>query len=153
MRPGAGRRPRRLSAVPAPIEALKSDAAPAAVSPVVVQKPDGLKKPVSAMWDRFAPLATAQGTLVPAMVPEFEAMCELAVLQAMALKRFRREGFTEFGLKVERSYRGLTQRLEIKMRAFRLAPMGKEIAPTAKDKPLSPLERLKLQGQNLRAVK
>jgi hypothetical protein len=105
------------------------------------------------MWDRFAPLATAQCTLVPAMVPEFEAMCELAVLQAMALKRFRREGFTEFGLKVERSYRGLTQRLEIKMRAFRLAPMGKEIAPTAKDKPLSPLERLKLQGQNLRAVK
>lgn len=126
---------------------------PRSSEPSKVARPK-LSPAVRAVWDALAPQAVAQGTLVPATAFEFRTLCELAVEQKRCLKAYEAEGFTDLGMKMGAHYRGLTQRLETKLRAFRLAPMGRELAPPAgKEKPLSPLEQLKRQRQNLHAVK
>lgn len=135
--------------------ASQSASAPAvapAAAAAKVMRPK-LVPAVRAVWDALAPQATEQGTLVQATAFEFRVMCELVVEHRECLKALQKEKFTQLGLKIGAHYRGLTQRLETKMRAFKLAPMGKEIAPPAKDKPLTALERLKLKRQNLHAVK
>lgn len=112
-----------------------------------------LSPAVRAVWDALAPRAVEQGTLVPATAYEFRTLCELAVQQRECLKACQEEGFTEYGLKIGTHYRGLTQRLEGKLRAFKLGPMGKEIAAPAGEKPMTALERLKMKRQGLHAVK
>jgi hypothetical protein len=69
-------------------------------------------------------------TLVPATVEDFRVLCELTVEAAAVLRARRAVSWETHGPKLANVYRGLVQRLESKMRAFRLAPMGKEmVAP------------------------
>lgn len=111
---------------------------------VGVVRPD-MPDEVAAFWDVLAPLALEQGTLVPATALELKLTCEVAVQQRLALANIR----NGYG-----GYATLTKILEGKLRAFRLAPMGRELAPPAsKEKPLSPLEKLKQQRQSLHAIK
>lgn len=105
------------------------------------------------IWDELAPLAKAEGTLVDSTQAEFRALVELAVEHRRCHSKLLLLPAGEKGhLELLRIYLPLTQRLEGKMRAFRLAPMGKPIN-TEKDKPKSALDRLKEQRQNLHAVK
>lgn len=152
-RVGAGRKPWKNKArVIAGGEALSSEQSHASRVSSAVAKPK-LPKAVGDVWDELAPRATDQGTLVPETAFEFRTLCEIAVEQRKCLCAAEEEGFTQLGLKIGAHYRGLTQRLETKLRAFKLAPMGKEIVAPAKDKPLTALEKLKQQRQGIHAVK
>lgn len=108
---------------------------------------------VRRIWDELAGQATAAGTLVPGTMADFVEMCRLRAHTDDLYAAFLKEGYTDFGLKLERAYRGSVQRLETKMRAFRLAPIGKELASTGQEKPKSALEKLQAKSQQLRAVK
>src|SRR4051812_38999916 len=159
LRPNAGRKPWKHRAsvlrADAPVSPSHVPSAPPVLSvPAAVTKPDGLSAEVSLVWDVLASVATAEGTLVAATAYEFRELCELAVQQARVRDRFAAEPqITEFSLKLEKAYRGLTQRLEQKLRAFKLAPMGKEIAPAAgREKPKSALEQLKDRRKGLHVV-
>jgi hypothetical protein len=142
---GAGRRPQK-NAVP------WTDEKPAtrpAQAPVHAAEVPGVVRPemdadVGAFWDELAPLALEQGTLVPATALEFRLLCEVAVQQQRALRNIA----SGYG-----AYSNLTKILEGKLRSFKLAPMGKEIAAPPKEKPMTALERLKMKGRGLHAVK
>jgi hypothetical protein len=136
---------------PPVVEASKPDPVPVEAA-TVPRPPVDYAALVAGVERVLRPLALAEGTLVPATEFEFQALCQLAVEQARALQAFQAEGFTEFGLKLERAYRGLTQRLETKLRSFKLAPFGKEIVPAQAAKPKSALEQLKERAKSLRAV-
>lgn len=100
---------------------------------------------VGAFWDVLAPQALEQGTLIPATVLALKVVCELAVQQRLALANVK-DGYG--------GYAALTKMLQGELRAFKLAPMGRELAaPAGKEKPLSPLEQLKRQRQSIHAVK
>ena len=59
-------------------------------------------------------------------------LCVLEVECAEMLAARRLEGWTLVGVSLSREFRGLAQRLEAKRRAFKLAPMGKDmVAPEA----------------------
>lgn len=143
---GAGRKPQKnrvpwTDEPPAARPVVAAQAQPAETPGIVRPEMDA---DVGAFWDALAPLAAEQGTLVPATALEFRLLCEVAVQQQRALRNIA----SGYG-----AYSNLTKILEGKMRAFRLAPMGKEIAAPQKDKPMTALERLRLKGQGLHAVK
>lgn len=95
-----------------------------------VEVPDTLTPGELATWLVNAPYALAARTLTPATADEFADLCALEVEMAAVLVERRAEGWTNHGLALAREYRGLVQRVEAKRRAFRLAPMGKEmVAP------------------------
>lgn len=50
------------------------------------------------------------------------------------------------------AHRGMMQRVESGMAAFKLAPMGKAIAAPVKEKPKSALQQLQAQRPHIRAV-
>lgn len=144
---GAGRKPQENKTpwtdghVVPPAPAVAAPTMPAGLD---IARPE-MPADVGAFWDVFAPLALAQGTLVPATVYELKLTCEVAVQQQRALANIA----SGYG-----GYASLTKILEGKLRAFRLAPMGRELAPpSGREKPLSPLEKLKQQRQGIHAVK
>lgn len=114
---GVDRRGPRPEAPPAP--------APIAEVPV----PSGLTPSELAAWLVNAPLALEARTLTPATADEFASLCTLEAEMADVLLERRQEGWSEHGLALAREFRGLVQRVEAKRRAFRLAPMGKEMVP------------------------
>lgn len=121
--------------------------------PPPIEPPKDLTPAERQAWEVLAPAATAAGTLVATTAADFRELCRLHVHVAQAHAEFTKVGWNEYGLKLERAYRGAVQRLEAKMRAFRLAPIGKEIAPPAQEKPKSALEILQAQRAKLVAVK
>lgn len=94
-----------------------------------VERPRDLPADQVAVWERWAPMAMAQRTLVPETVGDFRALCELETERASVLAARQAEGWTDVGLRLAAAYRGLVQRIESKARAFRLAPIGKEMMP------------------------
>ena len=98
---------------------------PAPVASVDV--PAGLTPAELAAWLVTAPHALAARTLTPATADDFTALCALEVEMAAVLTERRAEGWTARGLALAKEYRGLVQRVEAKRRAFKLAPMGKEM--------------------------
>lgn len=156
-RVGAGRKPksRTLHAVHGTTSEASNQGhgaeTTAAAGPVT--PPKGLSKPELEAWRLLAPAAIAAGTLVATTAADFRELCRLHVHVEAAHAEFQKVGWNEYGLKLERAYRGAVQRLEAKMRAFRLAPIGKEIAPAAEEKPQSALEKLHAQRASLRVVK
>jgi hypothetical protein len=128
-------------------------ATPAAPAPAggAVSKPKGLSRHAGRLWDELAPHAEREGTLTPAKAFEFAELCELAAELVLTRKAYQKEkAFTELKLKLGREYRGQIQRLEVKFRAFNLAPTGKEVA-TPDEKPKSTLQRLR-ERRGLHAV-
>jgi hypothetical protein len=117
-----------------------------------VPKPEVSKK-VAAVWDELAGRATAEQTLTASTVSEFVSLCELTVQHRACLAALEKAGIdSDKGLGLARVYATLTQRVEGKMRAFRLAPMGKPLGST-QEKPKTALERLRDQRQGIHAVK
>jgi hypothetical protein len=98
---------------------------------VVVEPPDTLTPGELAAWLVNAPHAAAAGTLTAATADDFAALCALEVEMVAVLAERRLEGWTNYGLALAREYRGLVTRVENKRRAFRLAPMGKEMVASA----------------------
>ncbi len=108
-------------------------AAPAAVAPsplVKVEAPKILTEKERAVWDELAPHALVARTLTPATVADCVDLCRLTVEMHEVLTERRAEGWTTRGMFLAKEYRGLVQRVEGKRRAFRLAPIGKELIPT-----------------------
>ena len=140
-RQGAGRKPKnaqeRWLTGGADRRAPKPDGAPEVAPasdgdhPAV---PAGLTPGELAIWLTTAPLAVQAGTLTAATVDDFHALCTLQVEMDAVLEERRAEGWTPRGLQLAREYRGLVTRVEGKRRAFRLAPMGKELVTFEKPK-------------------
>lgn len=82
-----------------------------------------------AVWDELAPLALASRTLTPGTAGDLAMLCTLEVEMAEVLRERRAEGWTTRGMFLAKEFRGLVQRVEAKRRAFKLAPMGKDMIP------------------------
>lgn len=150
-RSGAGRP--RISAVPARRRHEAEKGADPVAPQVVQDAPVATSAGFLTIWNDLAPRATAEGTLVESTQAEFRAMVELAVEHRRCHKALTEASTGQDSyLGLLRIYLPLTQRLEAKMRAFRLAPMGKPIA-TEKPKQKSALDRLKEQRHTLHAIK
>ena len=101
-----------------------------AVRVVVPPAPMRLTEPVKGVWEHLAPFAAAALTLTPATALDFEELCHLVCEMRDCRMARQAAGWNDDGLKFAAPYRGLVQRVEAKMRAFKLAPIGKEMAPT-----------------------
>jgi hypothetical protein len=126
--------------------------------------PADLAKDLQPIWQELAPLALARGTLTAEHVPRFRLLCNAVFWERRWSARILEEGdvyiaVTVDGAGQERqvfkphaligSHRGMMQRVEAGMIAFRMAPTGKAVV-MAKEKPKSELE--KLQARKLRAI-
>lgn len=132
-----------------------------------VARPSDLTAEQRAVWDRLAPLALAQRTLTPQTVERFRLLCQAIVMeQAMAAKLLA-EGWTYTAVTIDGSgqeretlkahplcgpHRGMMQRVESGMVAFRLAPTGRPLADDNEARPKSALETLQAQ-RRIHAVK
>lgn len=143
-RAGAGRKQRqpKVPTVSAPVVA-------AVVSPSGVVRPD-LPADAVAVWHALAPLAVQAGTLTPGTAYAFAEMCSLAVWQKKVQAELEAQGLTDAGMRVGKVYLAASHQLDLKMKAFRIAPDGKPIVAVDAPKPKSALEKLKEQGRSLR---
>jgi hypothetical protein len=114
---------RRRAAAPAARPTVPSTPLP----PVPI--PAGLSGAEQAVWQRDAPLALAARTLTPGTAADFAVLCALEVEMVEVLAARREEGWTTRGMFLAKEFRGLVQRVEAKRRAFKIAPMGKEMVP------------------------
>jgi hypothetical protein len=96
-----------------------------------VHEPKELTREAAAVWRELAPYAMAARTLTTATAHDMRELCEMVVEMRGVLEARRLAGWTDDGLKLAKEYRGLVQRVEGKMRAFRLAPIGKEMTEAA----------------------
>lgn len=130
-----------------------------------VPVPADLTSEELAVWQELAPHAREQRTLIPATSSRFRLLCRAVVLERKYEAKILEDGLTYLAVTVDGSgqeretlkahplcgaHRGMMQRVESGMVAFRLAPLGKPLAATAVEKPKSALEQL--QSRNLRAV-
>lgn len=123
--------------------------APALQAAKQIPRPAGLSKNVRKLWKELAPLATAARTLTLETRRAFVDMLVAIDVRTRVLLELELAGFTYtdgFGnpkahpLLVQ--YRGLMVRVETSMRAFRIAPMGKEmIAEEAPADPFAEFDR------------
>jgi hypothetical protein len=124
-RVGAGRKPkaapRTISENPAPVPAIESNLA--------LQPPTSLSTAECTLWQALAPHAIAAGTLDASTAEDFKVLIALTVEASELLAARRAAGLNDKGLKFATAYRHTVQRLESKMRAFKLAPIGKQIRP------------------------
>lgn len=92
-----------------------------------VAQPASLSPEEALIWQTLAPLACAARTLTEATSGDLAVLCALEVELAEVKKERRLEGWTTRGMFLAKEFRGLVQRVEAKRRAFRLAPIGKEM--------------------------
>jgi hypothetical protein len=145
--PGTGRKPNEELAEAVPVEV-----------------PEDLLASEQAVWMRLAPKALQRGTLTPETVERFRLLCRAVVMEQAMAAKIEVDGWTYLDVSVDGAgvqhekvrahplcgpHRGMMQRVEAGMTAFRLAPTGRPIV-TTKEKPKSALE--KLQARRLRAV-
>lgn len=129
-----------------------------------VDMPGGLSDGERAAWDELAPKALQRGTLTTETAARFVLFCRAVVMERSMAAKILADGWTYIAVTVDGSgqereslkahplcgaHRGMMQRVEAGMLAFRLAPVGKVIV-AAKEKKQNPLE--KLQEKRLRAV-
>ena len=133
-RPGAGRKPKDRQQRWLDGGADRRGGKPAGAPEVPptsrgepVEVPEALTPAELAIWLVTAPYAQAAGTLTPATADDFHALCTLQVEMEAVLIERRAAGWTPHGLSLAREFRGLVARVEGKRRAFKLAPMGKEM--------------------------
>jgi len=104
---------------------------------------------VDAVYDELAPLAVAQGTLIPATEYEFRELCDLVVMHRQTRERLRRMRTVDAKWhQLQRTFDMLTRRLETKLRSFCLAPMGRALVepPAAAQTPLDVLRGRRRAG-------
>jgi hypothetical protein len=130
-----------------------------------VPEPVDLTDDERVVWQELAPHAQAQRTLTAATATRFRLLCRAVVLEGKYEAKILADGLTYIAVTVDGAgneretlkahplcgaHRGMMQRVESGMVAFRLAPIGKPLANVPEEKPKSALE--KLQARNLRAV-
>lgn len=132
-----------------------------------VAPPVGLAEDQVAVWTRLAPLAVAQKTLTATTSERFRLLCKAIVMEASMADKIATDGWTYISTTVDGAgneretlkahplcgpHRGMMQRIEAGMVAFKLAPIGKALSQPVKEKPQSALERLQARA-NIRSVK
>lgn len=152
-RPGMGRKPEE--------QVTDTEALPP------VDPPDWMELDVRKVWDGLELLARQQRTLSADTAERFALLCRAIVMERKMAAKILEDGLTYIAVTVDGAgqerqllkahplcspQRGMMQRIEAGLTAFRLAPMGKPLAGRAKDKPKSALETLQAQRANLRAV-
>lgn len=131
-----------------------------------IDPPSDLGADVLAVWQTLAPLALEARTLVPATVSRFVLLCRQMVLERQMSQKIAEDGWTYIAVTIDGSgterqqlkahplcgaQRGMMQRIEVGMTAFRLAPIGKPMPTKPKEKPKSAFERLQAE-RSIRAV-
>ena len=149
-RVGAGRKPWKYAARIVDGGVADTVAGESAAEPVGRR---GLGVAARKVWDGLAPKATARGTLTGETAYAFAVLCRLCVQVDKVHAALELEGLTPDGRYLARLYLGLVQRQETQLRAFRIAPEGKAIAPVEAPKAKSAFERLKDQRQGLHAIR
>jgi hypothetical protein len=147
LRPGSGRKP----------DEQLSDVQP-------VDMPTDLSESEQKAWQELAPKASARGTLTPETADRFRLLCRAVSFERSMAARLEKDGWVYIAVTVDGAgqerevlkahplcgpHRGMMQRVEAGMVAFRIAPTGKQMV-TVQEKPKSALE--KLQARKLRAV-
>jgi len=116
--------------------------------PVAVSKPKDLPAGQSSVWKALAPHALAARTLTPATAWHFRELCEAIVLKRDMARILEADGLMQNRLSTKMDETGggeqvfeskahpliarwtaLLVRVEAGLTRFRLAPMGKELAP------------------------
>lgn len=131
---------------------------------VPVEMPEDMSDPEKAVWGRLASRALQRGTLTPETADRFALFCRASVMERSMAAKIEQDGWTYIAVTVDGSgqeretlkahplcgaHRGMMQRVEAGLLAFRLAPIGKPLV-AAKVKAKSALEEL--QARRLRAV-
>jgi len=121
--------------------------------PVAVSKPKDLPAGQSSVWKALAPHALAARTLTPATAWHFRELCEAIVLKRDMARILEADGLMQNRLSTKMDETGggeqvfeskahpliarwtaLLVRVEAGLTRFRLAPMGKELAPVEEPK-------------------
>ncbi len=118
---------------------------PSAVKPPAHTTPEQL-----AVWAELAPHALAAKTLTPGTAESFRQLCEAIVIRRGLLASIEKRGYESIRVTTDVTsgeqhietkansllsrYTAMMQRVEAGMARFKLAPVGKEIAPTEKPK-------------------
>src|SRR5262245_20105973 len=107
---------------------------------VDVPVPDGLNADATQVWQELAPYARDKRTLKPETARRFRLLCEAIVLEQKMRSKIEEDGFTYVAVTVDGAgqerqslkahplcgpQRGMMQRIETGMLAFRLAPDGR----------------------------
>lgn len=131
-----------------------------------IEPPDGLDGDELVVWHTLAPFALENRTLVPATVERFVLLCRQVVIERAMSKKIAEDGWTYLSVTIDGSgqernslkahplcgaQRGMMQRVEAGMTAFRLAPTGRPMPTKPKEKTKSALERLQAE-RGIRAV-
>ena len=130
-----------------------------------VPMPAGLNEAEQSVWAELAPLALVERTLTPATAGRFKVLCHAVAMMQKYAAKLDEDGLTYMNVVVDGNgvqrenlkahpligaHRGMMQRVEAGMTAFRLAPTGRALASRVKDKPKNALESLQNQ---IRAIK
>jgi hypothetical protein len=141
------------------------DVVPVSVEAVPVEMPADLPEDQRAIWQGLAPFAVEQRTLIPATAGSFRDLCRAIVVRDGLLATIQAAGWTFIKVSVDGAgvehqelkkhpltveFRGWEQRVEAGRARFKLAPIGKAIAPEAPPKALSPLEKLQAQARQMK---
>jgi len=111
-----------------------------------------LEAAVQRVYEELAPRAREQGTLIPATEIEFRTLCRHVLIQRrVARSLLQAKKIDQHWRQLERSYDSITRRLEVKLRSFRLAPMGNPMIAPQKPAQTS-LEAIRARRQGLKAV-
>lgn len=139
-RVGSGRKPKTAAAhiFAGTARGSHKEAAKSAPLPAeFVHEPASLSWEGAEVWRRLAPDAMAKRTLTAGTADDFRALCEMTVEMWATLAARRQEGWTDQGFRLAREFRSLAQRVQDKMRGFKLSPIGKEM-DDAIAKPVDP---------------
>lgn len=168
-RAGTGPKPKGAALLRLHASRLEPATTPGVVTsvsePVPVEMPAGLPDDQKAIWEALAPLALEQRTLIPATAGSFCDLCRAIVIRDGILAKIQADGWTFIKVSVDGAgvehqelkrhplsseFRGWEQRVEAGRARFKLAPIGKSIAPEQKPQELSPLEKLQQQARQMK---
>jgi hypothetical protein len=136
--PGAGGSASMSPAGPPPTEAERQALLePPAVLPSSIEVPGhGAIPSPQDFWRQWAPLALEQRTLVPATVPGFSELCELASFKAEVAARLRKFGSQgKEGDARQKQYAKLSQRVDATLGRFKLTAFARPADGSAAKKP------------------
>lgn len=129
-----------------------------------VEIPGGLLPEVVEVWERLAPFAIRERTLTPQTADRFALLCRAVIRERQMDAKIQDDGFTVINITTDvasseqhrqikphpllSAQRGMMQRVEAGLAAFKLAPTGRPIPPTDRgDKPKNALEALQFKAR------
>lgn len=126
-----------------------------------VEPPAGMSEGEAAVWSELAPHALAARTLTPATARRLWLLCKAITMEASMSAQLHAEGWTYERVTIDGAgqehteqkanplcdkQRAMMQRVEAGLAAFRLAPVGKELAPASQ--PDDPFDEFEPRGVN-----